>query len=56
MSIELKFEDEANTKLDLARAYITMGDKDGARDVLKEVMMEGDADQQHRAEELLDSF
>ncbi len=45
--------DEAATKLDLARAYIDMGDKDGAKDILSEVVAEGNADQQKDAEELL---
>ncbi|MCZ6642407.1 MAG: hypothetical protein O7F71_12585 [Gammaproteobacteria bacterium] len=56
---EFEFADEAdsaNTKLDLARAYIDMGDEDGARDILKEVMTEGNTDQQQQAEKLLDSF
>uniref|UniRef100_UPI0013D7B9DD FimV/HubP family polar landmark protein n=1 Tax=Pseudomonas viridiflava TaxID=33069 RepID=UPI0013D7B9DD len=34
--------DEAATKLDLARAYIDMGDADAARDILDEVVNEGD--------------
>jgi pilus assembly protein FimV len=45
--------DEAATKLDLARAYIDMGDKDGAKDILGEVVAEGNADQKKDAEELL---
>lgn len=56
---EFDFEDEgdsANTKLDLARAYIDMGDADGARDILKEVMDEGNSDQQQKAQSLLESL
>src|SRR5690606_6001368 len=45
--------DEAATKLDLARAYIDMGDEDGAKDNLAEVMAEGDAKQKAEAKELL---
>lgn len=45
--------DEAATKLDLARAYIEMGDSDGARDILEEVSLEGDDQQKAEAEELL---
>lgn len=45
--------DEASTKLDLARAYIDMGDRDGAKDILDEVLQEGNADQQREAKELL---
>lgn len=45
--------DEASTKLDLARAYIDMGDREGARDILDEVLAEGNAEQQREARELL---
>lgn len=56
---EFEFEDEgdsANTKLDLARAYIDMGDADGARDILKEVLDEGNSDQQQKAQAMLESL
>jgi pilus assembly protein FimV len=46
--------DSANTKLDLARAYSEMGDPDGAREILLEVLKEGTAAQQQAAQELLD--
>ncbi|MCK2147701.1 hypothetical protein MYE70_01335 [Marinobacter alexandrii] len=45
--------DEAATKLDLARAYIEMGDNDGARDILEEVALEGDDEQKGEAQDLL---
>lgn len=45
--------DEAATKLDLARAYIEMGDSDGARDILEEVALEGDETQKAEAQDLL---
>jgi pilus assembly protein FimV len=45
--------DEVATKLDLAQAYIDMGDADGARDILNEVVNEGDAGQKVEARELL---
>ncbi|MCJ1887939.1 peptigoglycan-binding protein LysM [Pseudomonas sp. LA21] len=45
--------DEAATKLDLARAYIDMGDTEGARDILDEVLAEGNDNQQQEARELL---
>jgi pilus assembly protein FimV len=48
--------DEAATKLDLARAYIDMGDKDGARDILAEVLDEGRDEQKREAQALLDSI
>ena len=44
--------DEVATKLDLARAYIDMGDHDGARDILDEVNKEGDQAQRREANEL----
>lgn len=45
--------DETATKLDLARAYIDMGDAEGARDILDEVVVEGTAAQQDEARELI---
>ncbi len=45
--------DETTTKLDLARAYIDMGDAEGARDILDEVMSEGSDSQQQEAREML---
>ncbi|MEM6708409.1 MAG: FimV/HubP family polar landmark protein [Pseudomonadota bacterium] len=48
--------DSASTKLDLARAYIDMGDQDGARDILNEVLSEGSQTQQQEAQELLESI
>lgn len=44
---------EVSTKLDLARAYIDMGDAEGARDILQEVLKEGAAEQQEEARKLL---
>ena len=45
--------DEINTKLDLAKAYLDMGDNDGARDILDEVLAGGNAEQKKEAEELI---
>jgi len=45
--------DETATKLDLARAYIDMGDAEGARDILEEVIAEGSDTQQQEARELI---
>lgn len=45
--------DEVGTKLDLAKAYIDMGDSDGAKASLEEVIQEGNAQQKKEAEELL---
>ncbi len=47
---------EVATKLDLARAYVEMGDKDGAREILEEVLKEGGAQQQADANQLLASL
>ena len=47
---------EVGTKLDLARAYVDMGDPAGARSILEEVLEEGDESQQQQAQQLLDSL
>lgn len=44
---------EMATKLDLASAYQEIGDKDGARELLEEVVRAGDAGQKHTAEAML---
>jgi pilus assembly protein FimV len=44
---------EVATKLDLAKAYEEMGDKDGARELLREVVKDGDPAQRGSAEQLL---
>lgn len=44
---------ETETKLELARAYEDMGDKDGARELLAEVLAEGSPAQQDAAREML---
>lgn len=46
--------EEVNTKLELARAYEEMGDADGARELLDEVMREGSAEQREAAARLLE--
>jgi pilus assembly protein FimV len=56
MDAELDFmadADEAATKLDLARAYLDMGDNEGARDILAEVAHEGNDLQRSEAADLL---
>lgn len=45
--------DEAATKLDLAKAYIDMEDVEGAKDILQEVLQEGNAAQKQEANDLL---
>lgn len=47
---------EVGTKLDLARAYVDMGDPDGARSILEEVLEEGNEQQKAEAQTLLDSL
>jgi pilus assembly protein FimV len=47
---------EVGTKLDLARAYMDMGDPDGARNILQEVLVEGSASQKQEARRLIDSL
>jgi pilus assembly protein FimV len=44
---------DAATKLDLAKAYQEMGDTDGAREILQEVLHEGDEQQKSEAQGLL---
>ncbi|MEW6119467.1 MAG: FimV/HubP family polar landmark protein [Pseudomonadota bacterium] len=45
--------DEVGTKLDLARAYVEMGDKEGAREILNEVLAEGSERQKSDAKGIL---
>jgi pilus assembly protein FimV len=49
-------DDPIDTKLDLARAYLDMGDADGARAMLGEVMKEGSQMQRDTAKRLLDNI
>jgi len=48
--------DEVATKLDLARAYLEMGDKEGAREILQEVINEGNDTQKSDARGIMDSL
>lgn len=48
-----EIDHEVETKLELARAYEEMGDKEGARELLDEVLREGSAAQQAVARELI---
>ncbi len=48
--------DEVTTKLDLARAYVDMGDAEGARSILDEVLSEGNANQKKEASVLLENL
>ena len=46
----------AGTKLELAKAYLEIGDKDGAREILQEVAKEGSSAQQDEAKKLIASL
>jgi len=47
---------EVGTKLDLARAYMDMGDPEGARSILDEVLAEGSMSQKQEARRLMDTL
>ncbi len=47
---------EVATKLDLAKAYQEMGDPSGAREILEEVLREGDDEQRATAQEILNQL
>jgi pilus assembly protein FimV len=49
-------DQEVATKLDLAKAYQEMGDVEGARELLQEVLKDGGATQQQRAQTMLSSL
>lgn len=48
--------DECATKLDLARAYVDMEDVDGAKELLQEVVQEGNDAQKQEAKDLMDKL
>ena len=48
--------DEIDTKLNLAKAYIELGDNDGARSILDEVARDGSEGQQGEAQRLIDQI
>ena len=54
--MEARTMTEVGTKLDLARAYVDMGDPGGARSILEEVLDEGDDAQRQQAQQLLDTL
>lgn len=47
---------DVQTKFDLAKAYREMGDKEGAREILREVIAEGDNEQQVAAQRVLETL
>jgi pilus assembly protein FimV len=48
--------DEVETKLDLARAYIDMDDAEGAKDILQEILQEGNEAQKAEATGLMEGL
>ncbi|TAN65853.1 MAG: fimbrial protein FimV [Methylobacter sp.] len=48
--------DELETKLDLAKAYVDMGDADAAKDIAREVLEQGTVEQKKIAQALLDEL
>lgn len=54
--ISIDDSDEIATKLDLARAFMDMGDPDGAKATLEEVLEEGNDTQKQEARDLLASL
>ncbi len=53
LSADFLGDDAVATKIDLARAYLDMGDSDGARSMLEEVLTEGNVSQRDEAKKLL---
>lgn len=47
---------DVDTKLDLVTAYLDMGDKEGARELLQEVLDEGGPQQRERAQKMMDTL
>jgi pilus assembly protein FimV len=52
----LEESDEVSTKLDLAKAYMDMGDREGAEDILNEVLEEGNDHQKSDAKALMEKL
>ncbi len=50
---DMPVNEEVATKLELANAYEEMGDLEGARELLQEVLKEGDAPQREKAQAIL---
>ncbi|WP_171091087.1 FimV family protein [Usitatibacter rugosus] len=49
-------DDAVGTKLELAKAYLEIGDKDGAREILQEVVKEGSGGQRDEAQKLINGL
>lgn len=55
-SVTSEWQEEVATKIDLAKAYLEMDDKEGAKEILEEVLKEGSDEQQALARTLLDDI
>ncbi len=55
-SEQQSLEDEVSTKLDLAKAYVELGDNDSAKTILDEIVAEGNDEQKQVAKQLLDQI
>ncbi|AZN38104.1 hypothetical protein EJO50_06960 [Iodobacter ciconiae] len=53
---EFAGDDPVQTKIDLAKAYVDMGDTEGAREILQEAIAEGKPEQKKQAQALLDNL
>ena len=53
---ELTDMDELETKIDLARAYVDMGDEDAAKSIAEEVLAKGNDEQKEKAQKILNSL
>ncbi len=51
--LDMDMGEETNVKIDLAKAYVEMGDKDGAKEILAEVLKEGNAQQKQQASKMM---
>jgi pilus assembly protein FimV len=56
MVSDLTDMDELETKLDLAKAYIDMGDADAAKEIIEQVLEHGSPEQKKTAQELMDDL
>ncbi|MCB6185251.1 LysM peptidoglycan-binding domain-containing protein [Leeia sp. TBRC 13508] len=53
---DVQGDDPVSTKLDLAKAYVEMGDHEGAREILEEVVAEGSSAQQDEARSIISTL
>ena len=48
--------DELETKIDLAKAYVDMGDSDAAKNIAEEVLEKGNEEQKKAAQDIIDQL